>query len=117
RAYFRKRTLELEDALRSLVPDHPLLSGLPTIGETPALLKPQRTASPRERVRLRAAAIRQSEERERNRQFRFEQVLRVQQLRKEGRTYREAMAEVGIARRTYEVWALQLREWLEDNAA
>lgn len=117
RGYFRKRILDLEDALRSLVPDHPLLSTLPTVGETPALLNPKRTASPRERVRLRAAAIRQREERERNRQFRFEQVLRVQQLRREGRTYRQAIAEVGIARRTYEHWADQLRNWLEGNAA
>lgn len=113
-----RRIRSLENAVRELQPDHPVLE-FPSVSETALLpLRAGRSCeTARERIKRKQAADEQARKRSENANLRFQQVLEVQQLVSNGTIEREALAAVGIHRRVYQHWAKVLEEWLEQDAA
>ncbi|AYF97194.1 hypothetical protein D7I47_02310 [Protaetiibacter intestinalis] len=115
-AVFR-RVRTLEDALRSLQPDHPALT-FPPLAEAPEpLLRAGRVfETPRERLKRKEARDALASRRRENATARFRQVIEVQQLTATGTSERDALVRVGLGRRVYQHWANELKVWLEEDS-
>lgn len=113
RTTLQSRIVKLESVIRTLDLDHPVLQ-YPELSESPILgLRTGRSfESARERLRQRERQIARADQRKRNEQYRFEQVVEVQSLMSGGQTLIAALEKVGVNRRVYCEWERRWKEWL-----
>ena len=113
RTSLQDRIRKLETAVKTFDPTHPVLQ-FAALAETPELgLRTGRSFdSARERLRRRERQIARSDQRQRNEQYRFGQVVEVQSLMAGGMTLVAALEKVGVNRRVFSEWERRWREWM-----